>query len=439
MIEMMMRSTPAGRMLAGSSVLAWGVLGGAAFACDNAPKCERSLTITAPEMEWLADPGRDAGRVFTILAPEMEWVFDSAHGPGRAFTFASQDGEWAFSGGQTVGRTFTIDAPEVQWVADEDKAEVKGSAFLTLSTDEDDGEPIRIEVVIEDGEATVKLNGTKLEDARVERDDGKIVLLDQSGNVIKSIDVGGWINADENAWMNLFGTESDENIAELEIEEPSVMLGIHLDEPSEALCCHLRIEPGTATIVNALYKGLPAYEAGIEEFDVIVKVDGKTPADPKSLRAALAEKEPGDVVNLTVIHEGQPTLIAVTLEAYDREAMAEAELIGEAPVAPDPFAEFRYFGPGDVNLPKDAIQFYGKIPQLPDLLIDEGKRVIVKPPKIDIQVPELNYAHPMWQAKEPPAKKGDDLDQRLAELDKRLAQLEKILDRLIERAESNRK
>ncbi|MFO0872391.1 MAG: PDZ domain-containing protein [Phycisphaerales bacterium] len=101
------------------------------------------------------------------------------------------------------------------------------------------------------------------------------------------------------------------------VEVPRVMLGVTLEEPNEALLKHLKLAPGTATMLTGVIDGLPAAKAGLEAFDIVVQVDGKRPAPPAAIREALAGKNPGDSLALTVSRSGESRTFDVKLEPYD--------------------------------------------------------------------------------------------------------------------------
>ncbi len=52
------------------------------------------------------------------------------------------------------------------------------------------------------------------------------------------------------------------------------MIGVHLGDPGKALRKHLRLEPGEGTMISGLYKGLAADKAGLQQYDIIIAVDG---------------------------------------------------------------------------------------------------------------------------------------------------------------------
>ncbi len=83
------------------------------------------------------------------------------------------------------------------------------------------------------------------------------------------------------------------------------------------------IEQGA--IVWRVYEDSPASAAGLEEGDVITAIDGESVSSPQSLIDALAEREPGDRVTLTVYQadERKEREIEVTLgEHPDQEGTA---------------------------------------------------------------------------------------------------------------------
>ena len=276
-----------------------------------------------------------------------------------------------------------------------------------------------IEVTIEDGKTTIKVDGEEVPEEQLKRVGNQIIILDKDGNQIKTLMIGGadmFRGPGHGFWYG--GDWDDESLKFVEEPQPKVMLGVNLDEPGSALCYHLGLEPGTTTLIPSLYKGLPAHEAGLRPYDVIVGIDGERPADPASLRKALAEKEPGDVIRLTVIQEGEKRKVKVALAEYDAEVMAGGELVGEAPHMDisAPFTSSWFSRDGNIWLDRRNLR---------DFFIDEHERVF--------EVPKLQEQ--LFQRMREPARDDDELDSRLEKLNKRLAELEKMLDALLEEAE----
>jgi predicted metalloprotease with PDZ domain len=64
---------------------------------------------------------------------------------------------------------------------------------------------------------------------------------------------------------------------------------------------------GSGTITNLVPWGTPAFDAGLDQGDVIVDVDGK-PMSGSALQAALKTKKPGDTVTVTLKRRGGATV-----------------------------------------------------------------------------------------------------------------------------------
>lgn len=103
---------------------------------------------------------------------------------------------------------------------------------------------------------------------------------------------------------------------------PKVMLGVNLGTPDESLAQQLGVKPEDTTIIQTISEGLPAAKGGLERYDVIVKVDGKTPAGEDVIRKMLREKNPGDVVAFEVIRKGERKTFNVTLEPFDGQRLS---------------------------------------------------------------------------------------------------------------------
>lgn len=120
---------------------------------------------------------------------------------------------------------------------------------------------------------------------------------------------------------------------------PKVMLGFYLGEPSIALRKHLNLDDNRKVImVERVIKGLPAAIAGMQDFDVIVSLDGSEEADSNILNKILSKKEAGDQLKVYVLRGGKKVKLNVELKAYDAESMKEVEgffIEPRFPTAPD--------------------------------------------------------------------------------------------------------
>jgi hypothetical protein len=277
------------------------------------------------------------------------------------------------------------------------------------------------EVTVADGEVTVIIDGKSLEANQFRVEDGEVLILDEDGNEVKSFDVmlGGGGDDFHITWA---GQEPFIDIQTVFPQgAPKVLVGVHLDEPDEALLYHLRLEKGQTTMIRGLYKGLPAHKAGLDRYDIIVAVEGRQPADPKSILEVLAEKEPGDEVKFTVIQKGRTKEISVTLEAFDGARMDPSQLIGGSAFSRNIFIP----GEGDLK--------FG--PGLPDMkrfeiLIDPESRQRFKRLE-QFSLPEGFHKELQEQLQERIPR---DLDKHMESLNDRLTEMQEMINQLVEQA-----
>jgi membrane-associated protease RseP (regulator of RpoE activity) len=111
--------------------------------------------------------------------------------------------------------------------------------------------------------------------------------------------------------------------------EPKVMLGINLSEPSAALRKHLRLDDSNAILIERVIEGLPAQLAGLEDFDVIISLDGSDEADGELLSEVLSEKEAGDILKVVLLRAGEKVKVKVELAEYDAEALSSVVVSGD--------------------------------------------------------------------------------------------------------------
>jgi len=132
-------------------------------------------------------------------------------------------------------------------------------------------------------------------------------------------EVTAWVSGDNAHAQHQFEWKSDGL-------PPKVMLGFYLGEPSAALRKHLSLPKDRGAImVERVIKGLPAALAGMQDFDVIISIDGSDEADSKMLNKILSSKEAGDQLKVYVLRGGKKVKLNVELKAYDAESMKQVE------------------------------------------------------------------------------------------------------------------
>lgn len=101
-------------------------------------------------------------------------------------------------------------------------------------------------------------------------------------------------------------------------EAPKVMIGVTMETAEEAGAkVPAGVEPDEATVITRVVEGLPAEKAGLKEGDIVIRVNGESPASPSDIREAIREMEPGNALSFRVSREGAEQDISITLDKYD--------------------------------------------------------------------------------------------------------------------------
>jgi putative serine protease PepD len=108
-------------------------------------------------------------------------------------------------------------------------------------------------------------------------------------------------------------------------------LGVSLQEADATADGVTRRGAGVASVVA----DSPAGDAGIQEGDVIVAIDGDAVNGPESLTAFVRERAAGDEAVLTVVRDGSTQEITVTLAVLDETATEEPAPQEEQTLPPD--------------------------------------------------------------------------------------------------------
>lgn len=109
---------------------------------------------------------------------------------------------------------------------------------------------------------------------------------------------------------------------------PRAMIGAGLGTIDEALAHHLVLDVQRVTLVTNVVAGLPAANAGVQRYDVIVGVNGSDRASPKMLRGLLANAEPGTKFALKVRRGSETKDVELEAVAFDAEKLSAIEVEG---------------------------------------------------------------------------------------------------------------
>ncbi|MBL4591914.1 MAG: PDZ domain-containing protein [Phycisphaerales bacterium] len=115
------------------------------------------------------------------------------------------------------------------------------------------------------------------------------------------------------------GPKNIQGRVSINIEQPKVMLGINLSDPSDALSAQLGLGDREAILIDGVIDGLPAEKAGLKKYDVIVSINGSDEVSSESLQTEMMRLEPGDTMKLVIIRGGEKRTLKVELEAYDNK------------------------------------------------------------------------------------------------------------------------
>lgn len=90
---------------------------------------------------------------------------------------------------------------------------------------------------------------------------------------------------------------------------PGVWLGIRMAPMPAPLRAHLKQD---GLMIDNVVRDSPADRAGLERFDVVVSFDGRKITSSDELIDALRACEPGEAVNMQLIHQGESKTISIT-------------------------------------------------------------------------------------------------------------------------------
>jgi len=90
-------------------------------------------------------------------------------------------------------------------------------------------------------------------------------------------------------------------------------LGVMAVKVDEALASHLKLDKNKSFIIQRVVKNTPASEAGLEKYDIILKINDEEVNSKKPLSFTLKEFQPEDKLNLEIIRAGEVKSVDVTL------------------------------------------------------------------------------------------------------------------------------
>lgn len=99
-----------------------------------------------------------------------------------------------------------------------------------------------------------------------------------------------------------------------DIPKPAVpFIGAELQDVTEEIAKQLGMDKVEGSIVRNVYYNSPAYLAELQQFDVIVGIDGKKYANTSALIAAIQERKVGDKAELNIVRKGNAMNLQVEI------------------------------------------------------------------------------------------------------------------------------
>jgi hypothetical protein len=190
-------------------------------------------------------------------------------------------------------------------------------------------------VVGPDGEVTALHQGTVVPDERLRREGDRLSIVDEDGTVLYEVrllpaggvafpydarvaDVSSWLAGEA---MSGWTTWS----------EPRKIIGVTVNPVDDVLASQLDLESDSAFVISTVTPGLPASKAGLQPHDVVIEIDGESPATIERLREVLDAKELDGIVELTVLRRRERIELDVGIaENSDSEFFSRGAFAPEA-------------------------------------------------------------------------------------------------------------
>lgn len=166
--------------------------------------------------------------------------------------------------------------------------------------------PVIVGITLDGKKVLIELNGKKvhatadgveLPAAQIDKKGNRIVVKDRDGHVVARID-------------RLLNGGTIQRVA----RSNRATIGIELNRLGKGLADHLDLDPADVIYVTRVIKGRAAAKAGLRDHDVILEIDGKSPANEAVLKVVLGKKKPGDDLEVRVMRRGKESNFVIRCE-----------------------------------------------------------------------------------------------------------------------------
>jgi hypothetical protein len=111
--------------------------------------------------------------------------------------------------------------------------------------------------------------------------------------------------------------------------EKGAYLGVGASPAPAVLRKQLGMSAGMGLVVDIVVPDGPAAKAGLQQYDVLQKLDDQLLINQEQLAVLVRSHKVGDEVKLSLIHEGKPATLAVKLGEHELEPLGEAAAVVE--------------------------------------------------------------------------------------------------------------
>ncbi len=108
-------------------------------------------------------------------------------------------------------------------------------------------------------------------------------------------------------------------------------LGVGIDPVTEEMAGNINLKPGVGVVVNSVFEGDPAHQAGLKVGDIILKIGGAKIDSPNSLIRIIGTISPGQTINLDILRNGEHKVVPVKLESKKKKTNLLASLTPSDP------------------------------------------------------------------------------------------------------------
>jgi hypothetical protein len=107
-------------------------------------------------------------------------------------------------------------------------------------------------------------------------------------------------------------------------KEKAAYLGVTTSSVNGALREQMKLQRGFGLVVDTVEETSAAGEAGIQQFDILQKLNDQLLVNTQQLSVLIRSMKPGEKVTVTLLRAGQPTTVDVTLKEKELPVLGEA-------------------------------------------------------------------------------------------------------------------